>query len=202
MAAMEDPPSIQERVGPCPSRPGKTRTRVPSGSSNIMATPSYASAESPIWSAGRRRRRSWSCPPSSPTGCSSPGAPGAIAPSRTSSRSRLIPSTRAAEQALRDLLLVYLIRGEVPNVIVLVLRPKGQVRVADHARRSASDGVTELDGRWRVVELWTVPAEPVLAAADPGMMPWVPLMQAAEPPEVVLRRCREVIDRARPGRGA
>jgi hypothetical protein len=56
------------------------------------------------------------------------------------------------------------------------------------------DGVTELGGRWRVIELWNVPAEPVLATADPGIMPWVPLMQATEPPEVVLRRCREVID--------
>ena len=58
--------------------------------------------------------------------------------------------------------------------------------------------MTELGGRWRVVELWKVPAEPVLAAADPGMMPWVPLMHAAEPPEVVVRRCREVIDRHAP----
>jgi hypothetical protein len=54
--------------------------------------------------------------------------------------------------------------------------------------------VTELTGRWRVLELWTVPAEPVLATADPGLMPWVPLMRSAEPPEVVLRRCRAVID--------
>jgi hypothetical protein len=30
------------------------------------------------------------------------------------------------------------------------------------------------------------------------MMPWVPLMHAAEPPEVVLRRCREVIDQRAP----
>jgi hypothetical protein len=108
------------------------------------------------------------------------------------------PELRAAEQALRDLLLVYLIRNEVPNVLVLVLRPKGQLRVPDHARRPSADAVTELGGRWRVVELWTIPAEPVLAAADPGMIPWVPLMQAAEPPEVVLRRCREVIDQHAP----
>jgi hypothetical protein len=27
-----------------------------------------------------------------------------------------------------------------------------------------------LGGRWRVVELWTVPAEPVLATADPGLI--------------------------------
>ena len=108
------------------------------------------------------------------------------------------PELRAAEQALRDLLLVYLVRGEVANILVLVLRPKGQLRVPDHAHRPGSDGVTELGGWWRVVELWTLPAEPVLATADPGMMPWVPLMHAAEPPEIVLQRCREVIDQHAP----
>lgn len=105
------------------------------------------------------------------------------------------PETRAAEQALRDLMLVYLSRNEVPNVIVVVLRPKGQLRVPDHARRAGPDGVTEFNGRWRVIELWNVPAEPVLATADPGIMPWVPLMHSTEPPEVVLRRCIDVIDR-------
>src|SRR5262245_57484373 len=54
------------------------------------------------------------------------------------------PELRAAEQALRDLLLVYLIRNEVPNVIVVVLRPKGQLRVPDHAERPGPDGVTKL----------------------------------------------------------
>ena len=39
------------------------------------------------------------------------------------------PELRAAEQALRDLMLVYLIRNEVPNVIVVVLRPKGRLRI-------------------------------------------------------------------------
>ncbi len=108
------------------------------------------------------------------------------------------PELRAAEQALRDLLLVYLVRGEVANILVLVLRPKSQLRVPDHAHRPGSDGVTALGGWWRVVELWTLPAEPVLATADPGMMPWVPLMHADEPPEIVLQRCREVIDRHAP----
>jgi hypothetical protein len=108
------------------------------------------------------------------------------------------PEDRVAEQLLRDLLLVYLVRGEVANGLVLVLRPKGRLRVPDHAHRPGSDGVTELGGRWRVIELWTLPAEPVLAMSDPGMIPWVPLMQAADPPEVVLQRCREVIDRHAP----
>src|SRR5262249_47685679 len=64
------------------------------------------------------------------------------------------PEQRAVEQALRDLLLVYLVRGEVPNVLVLVLRPRGRLRVAEQTRRHGSDGVTEVAGRWRVVELW------------------------------------------------
>ena len=76
------------------------------------------------------------------------------------------PELRAAEQALRDLLLVYLVRGEVANVLVLVLRPKGQLRVPDHARRPSSDAATELGGRWRVVELWTIPAR--ASAGDGG----------------------------------
>ena len=96
------------------------------------------------------------------------------------------------------MLLVYLVRGEVANILVLVLRPKGQLRVPDHAHRPGSDGVTALGGWWRVVELWTLPAEPVLATSDPGMMPWVPLMQADEPPQIVLQRCREVIDQHAP----
>ena len=124
--------------------------------------------------------------------------PAEIAPSRYVVEIATYPELRAGEQALRDLLLVYLTRGEVPNVLVLVLRPKGKLRVPDRAHDPGSDGVTELSGRWRVIELWKVPAEPVLATADPGLMPWVPLMEAADPPEVVLRRCREVIDQNAP----
>jgi hypothetical protein len=38
------------------------------------------------------------------------------------------------------------VRGEVANILVLVLRPKGQLRVPDHAHRPGSDGVTALAG--------------------------------------------------------
>ena len=108
------------------------------------------------------------------------------------------PELREAEQALRDLLLVYLIRGEVPNVLVLVLRPGGSFASPTTPSARSSAAPTALGCRWRVVELWTLPAEPVLATADPGLMPWVPLMQTSEPPEIVLRRCRDVIDRHAP----
>src|SRR5262249_13068668 len=91
------------------------------------------------------------------------------------------PEKRAGEQALHHLPLGYLDRTVVPGVVVLVLHPKGQLAVPESVHLPASDGVTELRARWRVVELWKVPAEPVLAAEDPGMVPWVPLMQSDDP---------------------
>jgi hypothetical protein len=85
------------------------------------------------------------------------GAPDAAAPSRTHViEIATYPERRAAEQALRDLQLVYLVRGEVSNVLVLVLRRTGKLRVPNHAQRLSSDGVTALECRWPVVELWTV----------------------------------------------
>jgi hypothetical protein len=39
----------------------------------------------------------------------------------------------------------------------------------------------------------------LLAAQDPGLVPWVPLTQFAGPPEPVLQQCRAIIDgRAQP----
>jgi hypothetical protein len=42
--------------------------------------------------------------------------------------------------------------------------------------------------------LWTLPAAELLAAGDVGLIPWVPLADSADPPDVVLRRCRDAID--------
>jgi hypothetical protein len=53
---------------------------------------------------------------------------------------------------------------------------------------------------WKVVELWTVPAEELLAAGDVGMIPWVPLTHWDGPPEPIFRECRARIDQdALPG---
>ena len=51
---------------------------------------------------------------------------------------------------------------------------------------------------WRVIELWTIPAEKLLAAGDVGMIPWVPLSYIDGPPEPVLRECRARIDAQAP----
>ena len=54
-------------------------------------------------------------------------------------------------------------------------------------------------GRWRVVELWTIPAEDLLAAGDVGLIPWVPLSSIRRP----ARGDLPPVPRAhRPGRAA
>jgi hypothetical protein len=60
------------------------------------------------------------------------------------------PERRAGEQALRDLVLVLLDRGELPSVLVLVLHPRGRLSVPDHAHLTAADPATELGrgGEW------------------------------------------------------
>ena len=46
-----------------------------------------------------------------------------------------------------------------------------------------------------MVELWTLPAERFLAEGDVGVVPWVPLMEFNGPPEALLQRCADKINR-------
>lgn len=55
-------------------------------------------------------------------------------------------------------------------------------------------GTATLQLRWRVVELWNLTAEELLATNDVGLVPWVPLTQFAGPPEPILQACRARID--------
>jgi hypothetical protein len=105
------------------------------------------------------------------------------------------PSNDAPEQLLRDLLLVYLDRGVLPEALVFVLHPKGNLHVAPLAQRQSPQGLASLSAGWRVVELWTLPAEELLALDDPGVVPWIPLTHFEGPPEAVFQRCRDIIDR-------
>jgi hypothetical protein len=103
--------------------------------------------------------------------------------------------SRADDQVLDDILLVALDRQTVPEVISLVLHPRGNAQVQGRRQRASRRGLTRLHADWNVVELWTVEAEPLLAANDVGLVPWVPLAHFDGPPETLLRRCREQIDR-------
>ena len=108
------------------------------------------------------------------------------------------PDERLLEQVLRDMRLVYLDRRALPEVLVLVLRPKGNLKAeAAHQWRSPL-GWTRWQANWRVVELWTVPAADLLAAGEVGVIPWVPLARIDGPPAPVIQQCRERIDRDAP----
>jgi hypothetical protein len=104
------------------------------------------------------------------------------------------PEKRAVEQLVRGALLTRLNFGRLPEVVALVLRRKGRFRIPELLHEESEEGWTELRLRWRVVELWTLPAEELLATGEPGVMPWVPLSQFQGPPEKVIRHCRDVIE--------
>jgi hypothetical protein len=106
------------------------------------------------------------------------------------------PERRLEEQLLRDMLLVYLDRRVLPDVITLILRPKGRFRVPSTRTLTSGNGRAQLTARWTVIELWNLPAEELLATGDPGLMPWVPLARSGRSPGTVLRICRDIIETA------
>ena len=104
------------------------------------------------------------------------------------------PEARVHEQLARDMGLVWLERRLLPEVLTLVLHPRGNLRVADGQDTHSRLGWTRMQVNWRVVELWTLPAADLLAANDVGLIPWVPLTRLNAPPEIVLQQCRQRID--------
>jgi hypothetical protein len=105
------------------------------------------------------------------------------------------PDARVIKQVVRDTALVLLDRDVLPEVVVLFLRPKGSVEVAGEAVLRSRNGFTSWPLSWKVVKLWEVPAQELLAAGDIGLIPWVPLSLIDGSPEAVFRQCRDRIDR-------
>jgi hypothetical protein len=104
------------------------------------------------------------------------------------------PERRVTEQVLRGALLLYLDRRILPEVLILVLQPKGKYRVPGSESIASRLGWTGFAIRWRVVELWTVPASQLLATRDVGLVPWVTLCRLDEPADVVFQECRRRIE--------
>jgi hypothetical protein len=102
---------------------------------------------------------------------------------------------RIEEEAARDAMMVYLARGIVPEVLTIVLAPKGTLRLSGDWQATSPRGTTLLAGKSQVIELWTLSAETLLAAGEVGLVPLVPLAQSNQPPDILLRQCRERIDR-------
>lgn len=121
--------------------------------------------------------------------------PGQVKPTLVLVEVESYPGSDVDEQVHDDLMLVFLDRRLVPEVISLVLRPKGNLSVIGVAERASVSGRTRLSGTWPVVRLWEQDAETLFAAGNVGLVPWVPLSRSDQPPEVLLTRCRDVIDK-------
>jgi len=104
------------------------------------------------------------------------------------------PYSRVPAELLDDVLLTYLDRRVIPEVIALTLAAKGQVQIDPDIRLTSPLGHTRLEAGWRVVNLWELSAADFLPLTDPGLAPWVPLMRIDGPSEAVLRQCRDAID--------
>lgn len=104
------------------------------------------------------------------------------------------PEERVSEQVLRGAALMYLEGRRLPEVFTLVLAPQGRAEVSGRHQVQSRLGLTSWDIRWKVVNLWEVPAEGLLQLNDVGLVPWIPLTHFEGEPEPVLRECRRRID--------
>ncbi len=108
------------------------------------------------------------------------------------------PEPRVVAQVVRGTALVFLDRQVVPDVLVLVLSPRGNAPSVESTTMRSRRGWTTWPLSWQTVRLWELPARTLLAAGDVGLIPWVPLTQFDESPEAIVRECRERIDRDAP----
>lgn len=106
------------------------------------------------------------------------------------------PERRVNDQMARDAMVVLLGRRVLPTLLTIVLHPKGNLRVTGDHAWTCPQGRTRLGLQWQVIELWTLAAGDLLAAADVGLIPLVPLTHIDGPPDVVFRQCRQRIDQA------
>jgi hypothetical protein len=123
---------------------------------------------------------------------------GRAAPARFLVEISTYPYRRLGKQVIEGTVLAYLDRGELPEVLTLVLHPGRRKGVGGVAELASPAGWTRLRLEWRMIELWTIPATELLAANDVGLIPWVPLARIDGPPGPIFRECRARIDRSTP----
>ncbi len=105
------------------------------------------------------------------------------------------PEKRALRQALDDLALALAVLGHLPDLLMLILRPGGRFRIEGKHEVRGKLGLSRLKAEWKPIELWTLPAAKFLETGDVGGTPWVTLMDFDGPPEALLERCAEKIER-------
>ena len=109
---------------------------------------------------------------------------------------------RLTRQLVRDMMMVYLNFGTLPEALALVLIPRGRYRVPSGIDLHGPLERTHCHLAWQVVELWTVPAKVLLASKDVGLIPWVPLTAFDGPAETLIRECAHHIEERAPNRNA
>jgi hypothetical protein len=105
------------------------------------------------------------------------------------------PGGDTAAQIRNDAAMVLLARGVLPDILLVILAPKGNLDVPSSQVIQSSHGLTELHLRIRVIKLWTLSADDLLATDDVGLIPWVPLTAFSGSPEALLQMCRERIEK-------
>ena len=105
------------------------------------------------------------------------------------------PEERALTQALDDLTLSYAALGYLPELLMLILAPKGNLRIGGQHEVRSKLGLSHLAAGWKPVELWTLSAQSFLAEGAVDVVPWVPLMKFEGSPESLLEWCAEKIER-------
>ena len=95
----------------------------------------------------------------------------------------------ADRQVLDDIMLVTLEHRRVPEVVSLILKPKGEVAVNGRDERTSRTGQVRIVGTWPVVKLWEIDAEALFADGDDGLIPLVPLARTTLPPVEIVTRC-------------
>ena len=121
--------------------------------------------------------------------------PGTAAPVLVLVEIETYPDATVDQQLLDDLMLIAVDRKVVPEVVSLVLRPKGNLTVSGAAERASPRRGTRLSGTWPVVRLWEQDADALLSADDAGLIPWVPLARTLLAPEELMTRCRDRLER-------
>jgi len=120
---------------------------------------------------------------------------GSVEPSLVLVEVATYPEKRVVQQVADDIRLVRQARGVLPEALVLCLCPRGAYRVPERLEEKSKLGWTGETLSWKVIEIWTLSAEELLAAPNVGVVPWVTMAGYEGPPEVLLQRCRDRIER-------
>jgi hypothetical protein len=109
------------------------------------------------------------------------------------------PDRETLSQIRRDLAIVLLSRGVIPDIIVIVLFPKGNLRIEPEQVAVSANQLTELSLKVHVVNLWTISAEEMIATGDVALLPWAPLAHFEGSPRELVQECiHRIEDQAPP----